>query len=387
MKCDIPAPLERLAWFSQRFSLEAEEQEALSRFRDVLVEKKTEFSERFYEYFHRITETRLFLEHEKREGSLKKAWSGWFEAVLTEGFTDRLLNYLWRSGLRHVEVNIDKRFINLGYSIVRRFFQETVRERIPPGDRKTVIVALDKIIDFCLLIETYAYIAATSQCDMEVVRGISHQIRNPLTVIGGSLMRLLRKEPPESPLHKTYEAMLSESRRLEGMVADAAVYSEMYERAPEFSEIFLEELISGAFEKLKAKKGVEKVRIETAMDPEHRYIKGVFQDLETMFFYLLENSLEAVDPEKPYIAVSSILSVLNPSFLEVEIFNNGTPPGQDDMDNLFVPFYSSKPMGTGFGLPIAELAARKSLGELHLEPLPGKGTRVTVKLPVSWPGK
>jgi len=52
------------------------------------------------------------------------------------------------------------------------------------------------------------------------------------------------------------------------------------------------------------------------------------------------------------------------------------------MENLFVPFYSSKPLGTGFGLPIAELAARKNLGDLSLEPVPEQGTRCVVKLPI-----
>ena len=54
-------------------------------------------------------------------------------------------------------------------------------------------------------------------------------------------------------------------------------------------------------------------------------------------------------------------------FVEVEIFNNGKSPNLEDMDNLFVPFYSSKPYGTGFGLPIAQLAAKKNMGELYLE--------------------
>jgi signal transduction histidine kinase len=387
MKCEIAAPLDKLAWFREKLSLHAEEEKKLFRFRAVFAEKKNVFAEHFYLYFYELPETRLFLEHERRMGHLKAAWAHWFEALFLKGFTESLLVYLWRSGLRHVEVNVDKRIINLGYSIVRQFCQEIIRKEIPLSDRETVMAAVDKMIDFCLLIETCAFVEATSQCDMEVVKGISHQIRNPLTVIGGNIIRLLRNEGFDSPVRRTYEAMLGESRRLEGMVADAGVYSEMFEKAPEFSEVLLEELISGAFEKLRATKPVDDARIDTNLSAEHPNVRGVAQDLEIMFYCLLENSLEAVDPKNPYIRISSKLSSSNSSFVEIQIFNNGTPPRQEDMDNLFVPFYSSKPYGTGFGLSIAELAARKSLGELRLEPVPGQGTRCIIKLPAPPSGR
>jgi hypothetical protein len=43
------------------------------------------------------------------------------------------------------------------------------------------------------------------------------------------------------------------------------------------------------------------------------------------------------------------------------------------MDNLFIPFFSSKPEETGFGLPIALLVAKKTLGIFSWSPYPMKG--------------
>jgi signal transduction histidine kinase len=359
MKAKVDAPIERLFWFQDKLRLGETEQEKLDQYRGVLSKNKERFAEDFYEYFCQIPETRLILEHETRTGHLKKAWRQWFENLFTEGFNEKYLTYLWRSGLRHVEVNLDQRFINLGYSIVRQFCNEIVREGIPVVDQDSVMSAIDKMVDLCLLIETYAYIAATSQCDMEIVKGISHQVRNPLTVIGGNIIRLQRQVDPSSPISKTYETILGENKRLEAMVTDAGAYSEMFEREPAFSETPLESLISGALERLKSRYWVENIKID--------------MDL---------NSLEAVDQKAPYIRISSTQMSSTPSFIEIEIFNNGTPPSKQDMDNLFVPFYSSKPLGTGFGLPIAGLAARKSLGDLTLEPVPKQGTKCVIKLPI-----
>ena len=382
MKCDIPAPLDRLAWFQEKLGLKGKELQKLDPYRGAFAKNREEFAENFYQYFCEIPETKLILDYKERQGHIRKAWAQWFESLFKDRFSERFLTYLWQSGLRHVESNVDQRFINLGFSFVRRYCQEITKREVPAEDREDVLVAIDKMVDLCILIETQAYIEATSQCDLEVVKGISHQVRNPLTVIGGNILRLKKRADPDSPLHKTYETILGENKRLEAMVTDVAVYSEMFEIAAEFSEVSLESLLSGALEKLKATQWVENVKIEMDLSPENPIVQGVPEDLQTMFYYLLQNSLEAVDLKEPYIRISSRLLVSALSFLEIEIFNNGALPSKDDMENLFVPFYSSKPLGTGFGLPIAELAARKSLGDLLLEPVPEEGTKCIIKLPI-----
>jgi signal transduction histidine kinase len=101
-----------------------------------------------------------------------------------------------------------------------------------------------------------------------------------------------------------------------------------------------------------------------------------------MFYYLLENSLEALDPEDPCIEISSRTVTEGAPFVRIEISNTGTPLNHEEAENIFTPFYSSKPLGTGLGLSIARLAARKNLGDIYLEPVPDEGTRCVIRLPV-----
>jgi signal transduction histidine kinase len=382
MKIDTPVPFARLNWFQERLGLADREQENLAKHRDVFLKVKERFSEEFFRYFWEIKETRIILDHERRGPHLKKLWEYWYELIFTEAITPKVLGVLWKSGLRHVELNIDKRFINLGYAFVRQFFHETAKDGVPSADLYAVTTALDKVVDFCVLIETHAYVVATSQCDLEVVRGISHQVRNPLTVIGGNILRLQKKLDPGSPVHQTYETILKENERLEAMVRDAATYSELYQKEPDISVVSLASIISEALrglEKDRARKGVATV---LELSPEYPDVQGDSKDLETMFHYLLQNSIEAADAQKPLIRVSSRGKEKDLGFVEIEVFNNGRPPNQEEMDNLFVPFYSSKPQGTGFGLAIAQLAAKKNQGELYLERVPEQGTKCVVQLPV-----
>jgi signal transduction histidine kinase len=382
MKCDIPIPFKKLIWFQERLGLEGGELDKLDRYRGVFASRKKEFSEHLADYFVQIPETRKFLEHEKRPGHLKKIWEHWFGSLFLEKDNQRFLTNLWRSGLRHVEINVDQRFISLGYSIARQFCQNVAEAEIPVSDRETVLVCVDKMIDLCLLIETHAFISGTSQCDMEVVKGISHQVRNPLTIIGGNIARLMRDVDPKSTVHKVYDAILEENRRLEKMVSDVSIYSEMFEKDAVFSEIILKDLINKALKNLEETLGVEHIHIDIDLDPEASEVTGDPEDMSRMFYYLLENSLEAVDPGNPSIRISSKRKGGTASYAEIEIFNTGKSINPEEIDNLFVPFYSSKPYGTGFGLPIAQLAAKKCLGDLYLEPVDHEGTRCVIELPV-----
>ena len=382
MKVDIPVPFEKLAWFQEKLGFWEEDLRRIGACRDAFLKRTEDFAESIHRFFHEIPETRIILGHDKRSLHLKKLWGQWYELLFKDPLSRKALTYLWRSGLRHVEVNVDKRYINLGYSFVRQFFHRVTLTLAPEDGRGALLLALDKMVDFCVLIETHAYVTASSQCDMEVVKGISHQVRNPLTVIGGNILRLQRNVEPDSPLFRTYETILMENKRLEAMVRDTNVYSDLFQKEPLVADYSLEMIIAKALKRLGTMEQMKTARVEMALDPSVPLVRVDRVDLETLFYYLLQNSLEEADPSDPLIRISSKPVDSDGAFVEVEIFNIGNPPSPEDMENIFVPFFSLKPYGTGLGLPIALLAARKNLGDLYLEPVAGEGTRCVIRLPV-----
>ena len=382
MKVDIPVPFEKLAWFREKLGFSEEDLLHIGSCRSLFLERTEEFAESIHRFFHEIPETRIILGHDKRSLHLKKLWGQWYELLFKDPLSRKALTFLWRSGLRHVEVNVDKRYINLGYAFVRQFFHRIALTLAPKDGREEILLALDKLVDFCVLIETHAYVTASSQCDMEVVKGISHQVRNPLTVIGGNILRLQRNAEPGSPLFKTYETILMENKRLEAMVRDTNVYSDLFQKEPLFENYSLEMILTKALKRLEVMEQLKTARIEMALDPAVKVVQADRVDLETLFYYLLQNSLEAADPSNPLIRISSRPADSDGAFAEVKIFNTGKPPSPEDMENIFVPFFSLKPFGTGLGLPIALLAARKNLGDLYLEPADGNGTRCVIRLPI-----
>ena len=49
---------------------------------------------------------------------------------------------------------------------------------------EVITLALGRLFDLCLLIETDAFLSSSSRCELDVMAGVAHQVRNPLTIIG-----------------------------------------------------------------------------------------------------------------------------------------------------------------------------------------------------------
>jgi signal transduction histidine kinase len=378
-------PYDRLAFFQKQLGLAEDNLVQLDPYRGLFASKRKEFARFLYDYFSQIPGTRMVLEHETRPGNLEKVWAHWFDSLFRMKLDEQFFAYIWRSGARHVELNLDQRFVNLGYSVVRQFCHEVIQTQVPIDQRENVSWAINRLVDLCLLVETHAYIAASSRCDREVVRGIAHQVRNPVAVIGGNIKRLQKHLDKDSPVHKVYDAIILESQRLERMVTDIHIYTEIFQGEPSYAVTSLQTLIERALTGLHDRQSLERVTIDMILDPRFPNVHCDARDIQTMFYYLLENSLEALSPENPYIRIDSKPLDERPHSLQVVIFNTGAPPRLEDLDNLFTPFYSSKPTGTGFGLPIARLAAGKNLGDLALVPVPNEGTKCVVTLPLPEP--
>lgn len=322
----------------------------------------------------------MILEQQENPEVLKKAWSNWFAYIFGSGAGDSLVDYLWRVGARHVEVNLDHRYSNVGFSVIRRYCHDIIGAEVRPDERVALLRSVDKLLDLCLLVETDAYIESTARCDLEVMREVADRVRNPVMVIGGNIKRLQRKAAVGSNEYDVYNRLMLENDRLEGMVRDIKVYMELFRSEPSFGPVDLSAVISWALEKLQPENG-PRARVELDLDPAIPVLNGDTESLQYLFFYLLENSLDAVDPETGYIRISSASDAMVQRNTRIEIFNTGVPPKPEEIEKLFNPFYSTKPEGSGFGLPIARLVARKHYGKITMQASDDEGTLVTVTLP------
>jgi len=378
-------PLDRLSYIREKLGLSGDDLAVLEPYRHLFTSRKEEFAEYFYQFFDNIAETHLILEHEGRPGGLRKTWAAWFELFFNSTLDTTLLAYLWRIGIRHVEVNLDQRYSNLGFSVIRQFCNQIALAEIPPDKSTPVLSTINKMLDLCLLIETEAYIHNTTRCDLEVMKEVADRVRNPVTVIGGNIKRLQKKVDTESKEYDLLGRLFAENQRLEGMVRDIRVYMDMFGGELHLESVAVTEAVKEAVEKVRAEDPATRngVRVEIDADPEAGPVTGDPVALQHLFYYLLQNSFEAAAADKGLIRITVVSEKKASRNIRVEISNTGTLIQANDAERLFTPFFSTKAAGTGFGLPIARLVARRHYGKLEFEPLSEGGARVVVTLPAN----
>ena len=126
-------------------------------------------------------------------------------------------------------------------------------------------------------------------------------------------------------------------------------------------------------------------RLPVQLDPGPAAVVNADPDqLEQMFINLLANAVDAsLSRDSQPVRVSSKLAG---SSLLVAIEDRGL--GIANSENLFVPFYTTKPSGSGVGLALAQQIARAHGGEIQLvNREDGEGARATIRLPLEQPAE
>lgn len=349
--------------------------------RDIFISRREEFAAFFYKVFDDIPETHILLERFGKPVGIRQTWSSWFQRLFSGDPDSDFIGYIWRIGLKHVEVNLDQRFSNLGFSLVRQFCHRVSLDNFPPDQAVKILPAVDKLIDLCILVETSAYIDSTVRCDIEILKGIADKIRNPVTIIGGNIRRLQRQLDPQASLYKDYEFLMSYTGRCEDMIEDINTYMETFQREAVFEKCMLETVIENMIDKLSKKRKLEGISMDVQLSPTARFVWGDPTDLRRLFYHLVENAVEAAgSAENPLVRISSTQPETPSNTVRVEIFNNGAVINLDNIQKILSPFYSTKSESSGLGLSIARLVVRKNYGVMEFEPVPQTGTRVYVTL-------
>lgn len=111
------------------------------------------------------------------------------------------------------------------------------------------------------------------------------------------------------------------------------------------------------------------------------------QQINQVFTNVIVNAAQAI-PERGEIKIKTYTESFmhtNNGWAVVEIMDNGTGMTDEVKQNLFTPFFTTKPVGkgTGLGLSIAYGIIKKHNGTIDVESEAGKGTKFIIRLPVN----
>jgi signal transduction histidine kinase len=104
------------------------------------------------------------------------------------------------------------------------------------------------------------------------------------------------------------------------------------------------------------------------------------RELRKAFLNLVLNGMEALGAGGKLTVTTSYAPETR--MVTVVVEDNGVGMSEETLSRMFDLFFTTKPQGTGLGMALARSVIDLHAGELAINSAPGKGTRVTVRLPV-----
>lgn len=235
------------------------------------------------------------------------------------------------------------------------------------------------------------YESAKTRSVGQLAAGIAHEINNPigfiksnLKVAGDYLDELQTKLPDDQETRELLddfrdllEESLDGSKRIATIVSDLKTFSSIDHA--EHTHCNVNDLLKASLHLLQTSHGTRKLNIDQRLGdiPE---IPGNPARLSEAFYNVLDNAARAIDEEGKIIVKTA---TDNSGNVAVVVQDNGCGITEANQEQVFDPFFTSRPVGsgTGLGLTVTQDTIRAHKGLIRLESREGTGTRVTMLLP------
>jgi C4-dicarboxylate-specific signal transduction histidine kinase len=218
-----------------------------------------------------------------------------------------------------------------------------------------------------------------------VFSGIRHEIGNPLnsmkmalTVLKNNLAKFSKDE-----ISVYMQRMFDDVAKMEALLKSFKNFN-MFEK-PNTVCVDLESFFESLTLLLGSDVRKKKISISTDILPEARWVLVDTRALQHVAMNILANAIDALTGiDRPTLKIRGE-AVGDTVFLS--IIDNGCGMSADLVQNVFKPFFTTKPHGTGLGLVISKKMLGQMNCSINLQSEEGGGTTITLGMPKGHPGE
>jgi len=207
-----------------------------------------------------------------------------------------------------------------------------------------------------------------------VVR-VSHEIKNPLMIIGGFARQVGRKIQGDEASVKKLNMIVDEVQRLEKLLNEVRDFTRV--REPALQEADINRVVLQVIELMDSALSTTGIQINLALTPEPGTCWFDPDQIKQVLINLVKNAAEAMSQG----GVITIRTRRNARgvFVDVEDTGPGIPP--EHLNEIFNAFFTTKEKGTGLGLAVSLKILNDHNGELLVSSRVGEGSVFSVRLP------
>ncbi len=207
--------------------------------------------------------------------------------------------------------------------------------------------------------------------------GVSHELRNPLSVMGVAVYSLEALVVDPSPKVREYLGVMQQQIQLvDKIVADMLDFVRI--RPAERMPMDLGPFIEAQLARVEIPPSLE---VRRDLDPAPAAVYADPIQIGQVLFNVLTNAVQAM--EGVGCLTIRTRGMNDRVWLEIEDTGPGVPPG--DRDRIFEPLFTTKRFGFGLGLAVSRSLARANGGELSVVSAEGRGAAFRLDLPAARP--
>lgn len=212
----------------------------------------------------------------------------------------------------------------------------------------------------------------------EMAAGVTHEIRNPLTVISGFIQMMNEKET--NPFHAYTKIMQAELERINLIISEFLVLSKP--QAVVFRKTLLDELIQDTVLLFETELHLRNIQIEQDWEEKNLSLYCEENQIKQVLLNVFKNAADAMpDGGKIGITVKTFVHQ-HKACLSVTISDNGKGIPEEILQRIGEPFFTTKEKGTGLGMMITEKIIQGHGGFMTISSELNIGTSITVTLPI-----
>ncbi len=214
---------------------------------------------------------------------------------------------------------------------------------------------------------------ARQETARQLIRGLAHEVKNPLGGIRGAA-QLLEKELPDATLKEYTSVIIDEADRLKELV-DRMLGPQ---RALELTDVNILQVFERVIQLIDAEQP-STVKWVRDYDPSIPHFEGDESQIIQAILNILRNATQALqDTEDPQITIRcrvvrqfTIGAKRHRMAMHLDIIDNGPGVDPDLEERIFFPMISGRPDGSGLGLAITQNIISQHHGSIQVNTRPG----------------
>ena len=210
----------------------------------------------------------------------------------------------------------------------------------------------------------------------EMTAIVAHEIRNPLTTIGGFANLMRRQADDPDKVQRNSRVIYEEVLRLEEILSSLLGFSRP--GRPRFQWWDICQILHEGVDAIRKRINTSAIQMTVECDAELPQIRIDRHQFHQVLDNLMRNAVDAM-PDGGTITLAALPGPGNSVTLQVSDTGIGIPPA--DLDRIFDTFFTTKTTGMGLGLALSKKIAHDHGAEILVESQPGQGTTFRIIFP------